>query len=725
MMLNAVRARRLTPHDVYASCLQVRASSTSFPLKYDVPYSPIVETVRKRIAVTHGLKSGALSDPQVDIYNSTLIRIRQAIKNENAQVVIDYWQHLKRNNLLHFLGAAHVEKISELLATTFMPTHGVFRTWDKEMQKMVGDIALRAADFCCTDALGMLMLLYIKHNDPDTIIHLYEKFRQSLDEKEEMPGAEEKNADSLLMMDLQLNDNSPPFHLGRVSVLLAVTVAHAMKNSFQAALDTCIATNIRFVPVPTARFLKKLEYDPALQEKMKLWIPRLDIAAQVSRPPSLSRRIVRLAEKQSVRKIEQLYQTVIDGLTAPDAFIAAHATGLTSTKKVAMTTVLWTSFLAGFMKCQRKDLAAKLWDDMTTVGISPDVSLWTALIDAYDGVKAVDDALASWNMMRAQNIKPNALAYRAVISALFNGRKPDMALRIFREYQRESQVALAEDSSHCLSVYNTVIHGLLFTHRIQEAKGLLRNMQEIGVTPDVVSYNTLLAHYGRRGDFRELASVVNDMANANLVGDVFSFSTILSALLKAGREDAPDIMIKLMKKQDIEPNVATYSAIIDHQMRGQEEQNVRAALLMLQRMELDPQIHPNAVTYTSILAGLYRNHELPREKVDEWIKDIVRRMKQRGIVFGLPTYHILIKACLLNPQPEGLQVAMGYYNEMKKKRIPLVHATWYILLAGLLQREEWAVAEEVVKDMFKTGRQPAGSLLELVSRIRKRLQYRE
>ena len=720
MLLNVTRKRSLALLDVCASHPHARKSSTNFPLKYDVPYSPIVETLRKRIAITHGLKSGVLSNTQVDIFNSTVMRIRQAVKDNNARAVADHWQYLKQNHLLHHLGATQIEKISELLATNFMPGHGTLQKWDEATQDMMNSISSRAASFCCVDSLAIFMLLYIKRNEPNTVIRLYEKFTESLDEKdawEETLGDAVKKVDRS-MAELHSDSNQHPFHSGRVSLLLAVTAAYAMKDSFQAALDTCNATDTRFNTISITTFLTKLDHDPDLQKKMQVWLPKLSIAAQISHPSLLSRRIVALAESGTSLRIEKLYKAVIDGITGPDAFIAAQPSDLTPAKKVSMNTILWSSFLAGFMKCQRRDLAAKLWDDMANYGIQHDVTLWTALISAYDSIHAVDDALASWHMMRAQNVKPNAMACRAVISALFNGRKPDMAMRIFREYQREDRNASLEDQ---LIVYNTVLHGLLYAHQVQEAKNFLRSMQQAGVTPDRVSYNTFLAYYGRRGNFNELADVVNEMANANLTGDVFFFSMILSALLKAGREDAPDIIFKLMQKQGIEPNVATYSAIIDHQMRNDDEKSVRGALLMLRKMEHNPQIHPNEVTYTSILTGLYRNQQLPDEKVQELAKDIVQRMKKHGVQLGLPGYHTLIKASLLNSRPDGLQSALGYYKEMRERRMPMTHTTWYILLAGLLHREEWVVADKVVNDMFKSGKQPAGSLLELVSKIRRRL----
>ncbi|KAF8640748.1 hypothetical protein AX17_000399 [Amanita inopinata Kibby_2008] len=726
MLLCSARTRSLVLFDFLAPGLNARGYSTNIPLKYDVPYSAIVETVRKRIAVTRGLPARLLSDPQVDIYNSTVMRIRQAVKDRNVHAVIDYWRHLDENKLIHFLGEPQLEKISELVATSFLPRSGKFEAWDQATRKLVEEIALRAASSHCTDALNMCMLFYIKNNAQDTVIDLYERFMKSLGSQQtwiEAFDAQEKKDGESLVADKHSGRTSLPFHPGRVSILLAVTTAYAMKHSFQVALDTCMNTTIPFHPFSTVTFLKELDHNPSLRQTVKVWVSRLNIARLVSRPSSLSRRIKRLAEEQAVLSIEKLYDAVIDGLSEPDSFLAADESRIASTERIPVNIIIWTSFLAGFMKCQRRDLAARLWDDMLRFGIRPGTSLWTALIDAYDSVHAVNDALASWNMMRAQNVGPDALTYRALISALFNGRKPDMALKIFREFR--SDVKKDSLPVHVLSVYNTVLHGLLLTDRIQEANELFQSMQNAGINPDLVSYNTFLAYYGRRGDFKELATVVNNMAAADLAGDVFSFSTILSALLKAGRDDAATVILKLMRKQGIEPNVATYSAVIDYQIREGDERNIRAALLMLQQMELDPRNYPNEVTYTSVLAGIYRDHRLPPEKVEEWREDIVRRMKRRGIKFGLPAYHILLKACLKNPQSGGLQNAMEYYHEMKKRRIRLAQSTWYILLAGLLQREEWTVADEVVKDMYKAGVQPSGSVLELVSRIRKRLHYRE
>lgn len=49
--------------------------------------------------------------------------------------------------------------------------------------------------------------------------------------------------------------------------------------------------------------------------------------------------------------------------------------------------------------------------------------------------------------------------------------------------------------------------------------------------------------------------------------------------------------------------------------------------------------------------------------------------------------------------------------------------TWYILLSGLVQRQEWEVADMVVEDLKKSGMNMAASLGNLVARVSERRAY--
>lgn len=724
MLRHATRPRTVVLLDFLAPALVSKAYASSSlssrkgrPKTVPGPDSTVFERLKKQINLIHD-PSRNPSSPQTDIYNSTVVRIQQAVKHRNFHAVLDYWRYLEQRRLLHFLGPVQLEMISELMASSFIPALCSDEPWDPNMWKLIEDIALRAAVNRATRALEACMVTHLRRNDPEAVIVLYERFKKGMGDDEIWSDPRKEHEESALAVDQTSSDGAIPFLPGRVAILLAVITAHAIQDSFPAALKTCLATVVRFHSYTTEDFLKHLRHDPPLQKKVESYVQCLNTARIVARPPSLSKQITNLAEGQRVKHLERLYQAVLDGLSGPDPYLAADPSKVTPIRLVAMTEVGWTSFLVAFLKCRRRDLAAKIWDDMSRFGLRPGVSMWTALLDAYDSIGAVDEAVTGWQMMRSQGVKPDGLTYRALISALFNGHKADDAMHIFHKFQTELMPSCSFEQ--ILSVHNTVLHGLLYANRVETATSLLTTMEGNGPAPDIVSFNTFLAHYGRRGDFKALAVIVNKMTLANLVGDVFSFSTILSALLKAGRSDAPEMMLGLMRKQGVQPNVATFSAIIDQQMRQQDEKSLLAVMRMLQQMEQDPMIHPNDVTYTSILAGLYRDSWLPAERAEDLRVDIVGRMKARDIKLNLATYHTLIRACMDYDRPEGLQNALGYYHDMRRRKMPFVHTTWYILLAGLIQRGEWGHADELVRDMHVSGFKPVGSVLQLVSRIRKR-----
>jgi hypothetical protein len=110
---------------------------------------------------------------------------------------------------------------------------------------------------------------------------------------------------------------------------------------------------------------------------------------------------------------------------------------------------------------------------------------------------------------------------------------------------------------------------------------------------------------------------------------------------------------------------ATYTAVIDSQMREQSHANLGAALALLDKMEKEEGIKPNEITYTAILAGLYRSQWLSREEADKIRKKLVAKMRSEGIMFRLPTYHILIRASLESEDEMSYLDALKLIQEMK------------------------------------------------------------
>ena len=684
---------------------------------------PIFHTqMRDKIFAQTAMKP-TLSNSKKKQINDALVDVKRALKDCDVVAALERWQILETlgescsEGGPYAIPESYYKDVASLLCShlhRMVPPEEL----GSETEKVVESFALKTAtQYSDNDALAAYLLFHLNRNRPQVVIDLYRTFVEYLELATSQP-PEPISSDEELADDDDDDDNFKLEDVGRIPVILAATTAYIMTGSFKDAFDiyrTAPVIRIKGALIFKNKFLQRLEFaNPTLHAKVEGYFERLELAELVTRPRSLSKRIIAHSHPDALFSLESLYAKVLDGIRASDHYLAAQPSELSRTRLVPLTEAVWASFQTAFIKCERMDLAEKVWSDLSELGIRPGVTMWTALLDIYSDLRNSSRVKEIWHIMRKEGIQPDVLSYRALISVLFDDRRPEEAMRNFGEFQRRFK-----DSDQAITVYNTVIRGLLSHNRINEFHSVLTKMRLAGPTPDVFSYNTLLTYYARLNDFKALANIVTTMSAAKVSGDVVTYSIILSALLRVGKEDAPTTILNLMRKQGVLPNVTTYSAIIDHQMRGQTEESLQAALVMLDKMERDTDINikPNVVTYTSILAGVYRGNWLSHKKADELRRNILDRMKKMRVKLNLPTYHILIRASLASPDPDAYRDALAYFQDIEDQGIPRVQNTWYILLTGLIELNKWDVASGMVSKMLKSGHEPSEAIKKLISLI--------
>ena len=710
---------QLTPSLVTRAQAFSHSTFTSNPLP-KLQDGPLIQSRIREKIMAQTQSRRALLKVTKDKFNVTLAEIGMAVKRKDLITALQLWQGLEDHRKI--LSDSEACRLPD---STIRELHNLFMShslsemashpWADAMMKTAKDFALQAAKYYSAEAFSMLMVHYINSGDSQTVLRLYDEFCQTFDAEDVAPPASQVEEESSLALieenDYELERVNP----GRALVVIGAVTAHAMNDSFKAALAAHNSFGITIRVHHKKKFLRYLQDNAPLSRKVKSYLDRLIVASLVNRPPSLSRHVMNMGHPKAVSDLQSFYRKIIDGIFGEEPYIAAHPSTLSDSKLVSMTESGWTSFQTSFIRCERIDLAAKVWDDLAAAGIKPGVSMWTGLLDTYADLRNSKQAMATWNMMLQQDTLPDHLSYRAVVSALFDDGNAIAALERFKEYQN----VLGGRDGLGIPVYNTVLRGLLRINRFDDASGLLKDMQSHGPEPDLFSYNTFLGYYGRQKNFKGLADVLSHMSTSKIQGDVVTFSTILSALLSIGRKDASTTIMSLMRKQGIKPNVATYTAVIDSQMREQTQANFEAALALLDKMEQDDGIKPNEVTYTAILAGLYRAQWLSREKADSIRKEIVAKMRGNGVTFRLPTYHILIRAALDSPDEMAYMDALGLIQEMKNNGIPRVGNTWYILLGGLMTRGLWDVAYEMAGTILGSGHEPNATLRNMIHQIHK------
>ncbi|KAK0198229.1 hypothetical protein F5146DRAFT_1018741 [Armillaria mellea] len=644
-----------------------------------------------------------------DIYKNILGRIQKALGVEDVEAVKKCWFELKERDLHRHLAPADFARISNLFISRYIPKNdtGVLNT---ATRKLLEEISLAAACSRSPAALAACMSFYISRNEPKPVISLYAKFREMLGETD----------------DLQADDNDEDVSLvpGRVSILLSFVAAQAIRDDFVAAYEAYRQTIIRFHDYTVKDYLSHIA-DSAFREKLLLWVRRLEIARKVHQATPLTIQLQQLVANGGINTIQSQYNRIRDGLFGANPFLAGDASQLGGTRLVAMTDRVWTAFLTSFLQSRNGHMSAdEVWGDVSRCGIKHPVSLWTGLIDSYRESRHMDNALNVWRMMESKGVRPDALTYRAVISAALEGRQIDEAIRLFRQFQSDLEATTEPEKS--LVVYNTYIHGLLAVDRLDEALSILERMEEnkkekrVGPVPDIVSYNTFLAYFGRRVDLKALSIIINRMSTVGLSADVFSYSILLSALLKIGKADATSIVFNLMRKQGLEPNIVVYGTIIVELLREHNEQHLRAVLKILEEMESGKiPIPPTVKIYQAVLVELWRDPWLPPKTGIAITRDVVERMKKRRVPPNIPLYHVLIRVALTDEYPNGVMTAMSLYHEMVQRNLPVTSKVIHLLLQTLFAKGEYVHAAKIMRDMETLGMKPIPSMVRLTNQIRK------
>ena len=650
----------------------------------------------------------------IDLFVKTTTRLEAILGPGGLSGVPELWETLVSRNLLKYLGIPQLHMYSRFIASMYGRKPGSGDGWSAEDKGTMQTIAIYTALCGHPEAIHAVMLHHLTANEPDEVLGLYRTYTTS----------QSKNQTPQPTEGVSIPEDLVPQE-ERTDVFLGAIAAYAMKGSFSDAVRLVVESHARIIYGAVEHHIHTFPNASVLES----YVRRLELVYLLAHPPAFFKHVDNLARDRATNKLEILCRDIISAVLGEEPWLVVTEEQKSNERPVVVPRFTWTTLVTALTKCKRPDLAGRLWEDMIGCGVTLDASIWSAVFDGYSASGEWQESLVAWDMMLGQGVEPEPLTYRAIIATLFKARRPNDAITRFKEYEenwvgnkKQRSADLVEKySSQTLSLYNTVLHGLLATrNRDTHAFALFEQMKADGPTPDLISWNTIMGYYGRRGNMKLISSTLQSLKESGFSPDVFTYSIILAALLKVGREDAPQLILDMMKKDGINPGAAVNTTIIDQLLQEPDAKNIKAAFNILNRMEGE-RAHterPTDVTYTTMLTGIYRWGM--GGEVEAYHSDILQRMGKRGIQFNRATSHILIRAALDSSSREGPRYAMEHFNRMVRLRIEPDSDTWYIILGGMLRRGEIQIANDLLEEMARRRYEPTGALVRLVRRIRER-----
>ncbi len=318
----------------------------------------------------------------------------------------------------------------------------------------------------------------------------------------------------------------------------------------------------------------------------KLWEAELarGLSSGSGGPQRVARLLGSFFQLRQVDEAYAIFQTAMRASSGPDAWLALETPGedvaSSPAQRARWTESCWSVCLSNFVALGRTELAVDVWKQLQQRRIRPTPRIWNALLDGYGRAKNIAAAIQTWEAaikassagLPSSEKLPDELMYTTMISTHFRAKQVDQAMALFSDMKAQSN-RLGGPLQVQAETFNAVVHGLFVNGRREQAQALLDEMIAKGPAPSIGTINTFLRAHARIGDLESLAATLRLADKLKLTPDVVTFTTLLDALLRSGGESATDAVVKtlgIMNGMGVQPNVVTYTAMIKACLVGAE-----------------------------------------------------------------------------------------------------------------------------------------------------------
>ncbi|KAK3038396.1 hypothetical protein RJ639_030562 [Escallonia herrerae] len=228
----------------------------------------------------------------------------------------------------------------------------------------------------------------------------------------------------------------------------------------------------------------------------------------------------------------------------------------------------------------------------------PDSRMYTTLMKGYMKTGRVTDTVRMLEAMRHQEDResqPDHVSYTTVISAMVKVGAMDRAREVLAEMSRIGVTANR-------ITYNILLKGHCQQLQIDKAKELIRDMiDDAGIEPDVVSYNTLIDGCIVVDDSAGALAYFNEMRERGIAPTKISYTTLMKAFALSGQPKlANKVFDEMLNDPRVKVDMVAWNMLVEGYCRlGLIDQ----AKQIVEQMRKNG-FYPNVATYGSLANGI-------------------------------------------------------------------------------------------------------------------------
>jgi len=241
-----------------------------------------------------------------------------------------------------------------------------------------------------------------------------------------------------------------------------------------------------------------------------------------------------------------------------------------------------TTAMKACVRCNSKDTALKLFDQMLESGAVPDVHLlcrstaskfFKLVAESLDDKRMREDGLKFLEVIRAHRVSPSTLAQNRLLVA-WRSKPPDDVLAYFVK-MKDAGIMLSSTAYRCIMAANERTNPE-FTLKLYD------EMKELGIQLDRVAYNAVLCACSQHGMLEQARELFMQMTSTGLVPNGKTFGIMIKVYYSSNRPKEAVAIFDTMREQRLEPDRFAYHHAIN-------------ACVKLQRIEYATELYRDMV----------------------------------------------------------------------------------------------------------------------------------
>ncbi|KAK8951968.1 putative pentatricopeptide repeat-containing protein [Platanthera zijinensis] len=298
-------------------------------------------------------------------------------------------------------------------------------------------------------------------------------------------------------------------------------------------------------------------------------------------------------------------------------------------------------------------------------------------------VCSVRQTVESFHKFRRLALEYNTNCFNALLRTLCQEKSMGEARSVYHSLKHEFRPNL--------QTFNILLAGWKSSN---EAEGFFNEMEDLGVEPDLVSYNCLVDVYCKNLEMDKAYKVLDEMSKKEFSPDVFTYTSIIGGLGLIGQPDKAKEILKDMTEMGCQPDVAAYNAAIRNFCIAKR---IRNAFALMKEMEVKG-LKPNPTSYNLFFRCFYWANELE----NSW--RLYKIMRREECLPNTQSCMFLVRLCR---KQEKVGLALELWNDMVKNgfgSLVLFSDVLFDLLCDLGKLDE---AEKCFVEMIDMGQKPS------------------